>query len=530
MKKRQILTGVIALLMSAALCACGGGKTTESTTAGAQVTETTVQEASAKENSNTLSEETPVPGGSVVFGMTQDLASLDPHSSIDAGTRDVVFNLYEGLVKATSDGNLVPAVASDVTISNDAKTYTFTLREGITFHDGTLVTVEDVKYSIDRYAEVQGESSAFSIVSDVEIKDEKTVAVNLKESYSEFLPMITVAIIPRSNEDPVGNPIGTGPFKYVSYTPGQKLVLEKYDGYWQEGVPSLDEVEFKIIADANTAFMELQAGTIDIMKNLSSAQVQTLDTSKFNIVEGNMNLVHAMFLNHEYEPLSNVKVRQALCYAIDRNSINNFLFSGKSKIIGTHMIPNMGKYFEEQAESVYSYDPAKAKELLAEAGYPDGFDLQINVSSAHPLHVNTCQIIVEQLKQVGINATINQVEWSTWLQETYREGKFQATVVGFDGTLAPSDFLMKYRTDDVKNFMNYSNVEYDKAFTEAYETIDDAKKVEFYKQAQMILAEDAAAVFIEDPANLVAVSKKFAGYEFYPTAAEDMSILYQVEQ
>lgn len=529
MKKKQILTGVMALLMSVALCACGGDKTTESTAAEAQA-ETTVQEAEATENSNTLSEGTPVPGGSVVFGMTQDLASLDPHAKTDAGTRDVVFNLYEGLVKPTSNGDLVPAVASDVTISDDAKTYTFTLRDGITFHDGTLVTVEDVKYSIDRYAEIQGESSAFSIVSDVEIVDDKTVAVNLDEGYSEFLPMMTVAIIPESNDDPAGNPIGTGPFKFVSYAPGQRLVLEKYEEYWQEGVPSLDKVEFKFIADSNTAFMELQAGTIDIMKELSSAQAQTLEGSDFNIVEGNMNLVHAMFLNCEYEPLSNVKVRQAICYAVDRDAINNFIFGGKSKIIGSHMIPNMGKYYEPKAENVYAYDPAKAKELLAEAGYPDGFDLQINVASSYTLHVNTCQIIVEQLKQAGINATINQVEWSTWLEETYRQGKFQATVVGFDGTLAPSDFLLKYRTGDVKNFMNYSNAEYDKVFTEAYETIDDAKKVELYKQAQMILAEDAAAVYIEDPANLVAVNKKFAGYEFYPTAAEDMSLLYQVEQ
>ena len=529
MKKRQILTGVMALLVSAALCACGGGKTTESTVAEGQAAETTASELSAEESSNILSEGTPVPGGSVVFGMTQDLASLDPHIDTDAGTRDVVFNLYEGLVKPTSDGDIVPAVASEVQISDDAKVYTFTLREGITFHDGTPVTVEDVKYSIDRYAEIQGESSAFSIVSDVEIKDEKTIVVNLKESYSEFLPMMTVAIVPQANEDLIGNPIGTGPFKFVSYTPGQKIVMEKYEGYWKEGVPSLDKAEFKFIADVDTAFVELQAGTIDIMKYLTAAQVQTLGDS-YNIVEGNMNLVHGMFLNSAYEPLGNTKVRQAICYAVDRDAINNFIFGGKSKIIGSHFIPTLGKYYEPQAETVYTYDPVKAKELLAEAGYPDGFDLEITVPSSYSQHVDTSQIIAEQLNQVGINTTINQVEWSTWLEETYRGGNFQATVIGFDGTLAPSDLIMKYRTGDSKNFMHYSNEEFDKVFTEAYETIDDAKKVELYKQAQMILAEDAASVFIEDPANLVAVNKKFGGYTFYPTAAEDMSLLYQVEQ
>ena len=442
----------------------------------------------------------------------------------------MVFNLYEGLVKPTSDGGFIPAVASDYIISDDAKTYTFTLRDGITFHDGTPVTIEDVKYSIDRYAEIQGESSAFSsLVDSVEVQDDKTLVVNLKESYSEFLPMMTIAIIPQSNEDPAGNPIGTGPFKYVSYTPGQNLELEKYDGYWQEGVPSLDSVEFKFIADVDTAFVELQAGTIDILKYLTSAQAETLGDD-YNIVQGSMNLVHAMYLNSAYEPLSKTEVRQALCYAVDRDAINNFIFGGKSHIIGSHMIPAMSKYYEPEAETVYSYDPEKAKELLADAGYADGFDLEITVPSSYSQHVDSAQIIADELSQVGINVTLNQVEWSTWLQDVYKGGNFQATVIGFDGTLAPSDWLKKYVTDDAKNFMHYSNTEYDDVFNTAYTTVDDDVKVENYKKAQMILAEDAAAVYIEDPANLVAVSKKFGGYTFYPTAAEDMSLLYQVEQ
>ena len=523
MKKKQLLSGVMALLLSASLCACGGSKTAEGTSEAAG-------ESSEAETSNTLSEGTPVPGGSVVYGMTQDLASLDPHVDTDAGTRDVVFNLYEGLVKPTSDGGFIPAVASDYIISDDAKTYTFTLRDGITFHDGTPVTIEDVKYSIDRYAEIQGESSAFSsLVDSVEVQDDKTLVVNLKESYSEFLPMMTIAIIPQSNEDPAGNPIGTGPFKYVSYTPGQNLELEKYDGYWQEGVPSLDSVEFKFIADVDTAFVELQAGTIDILKYLTSAQAETLGDD-YNIVQGSMNLVHAMYLNSAYEPLSKTEVRQALCYAVDRDAINNFIFGGKSHIIGSHMIPAMSKYYEPEAETVYSYDPEKAKELLADAGYADGFDLEITVPSSYSQHVDSAQIIADELSQVGINVTLNQVEWSTWLQDVYKGGNFQATVIGFDGTLAPSDRLKQYVTDDAKNFMHYSNTEYDDVFNTAYTTVDDDVKVENYKKAQMILAEDAAAVYIEDPANLVAVSKKFGGYTFYPTAAEDMSLLYQVEQ
>ncbi len=527
MKKKHLLSGVMALLVSVALCACGGDKNAEGTSAGSQAAQS--QDTTAEESSNTLSEGTPVPGGSVVFGMTQDLASLDPHIDTDAGTRDVVFNLYEGLVKPASDGSFMPAVASDYTVSDDAKVYTFTLRDGITFHDGTPVTIEDVKYSIDRYAEIQGESSAFSIVSETVIVDDRTLEVHLNESYTELLPMMTVAIIPASNEDPAGNPIGTGPFRYVSYTPGQNIVLEKYDGYWQEGVPSLDRVEFKFIADVDTAFVELQAGTIDIMKYLTAAQAETLGDS-YNIYEGSMNLVHAMYLNSSYEPLSKTGVRQALCYGVDRNAINNFLFGGKSHLIGSHMIPAMSVYYEPEAENVYTYDPEKAKELLAEAGYPDGFDLTITVPSSYSQHVDTAQIIADELSQIGVRVTINQVEWSTWLSDVYQGGDFQATVIGFDGTLAPSDWLLKYKTGHAKNFMHYSNTSYDEVFDKAYAAVNQEEKAEYYKEAQMILAEDAAAVYIEDPVNLVAVSKKFGGYTFYPTAAEDMSLLYQVEQ
>ena len=513
MKTKKFLAVTLAVVMSVALCACGGDKNGNN----------------PGEGDNTLSEATPIPGGSIVFGMTQDLVSLDPHVNTDAGTRDVVFNLYEGLVKPASNGDIVPAVASDVEILDDAKKYTFTLRDGITFHDGSAVTVEDVKYSIERYAEIQGESSAFSgLVDEIIIEDEKTVVVTLNESYSEFLAMMTLAIIPAANEDVTGNPIGTGPFKYVSYEAGQKIVMEKYEGYWKADEVSLDQVTFKFIADVDTAYIELQGGSIDVMKYLTAAQADALG-DEFTIYEGSMNMVQGMFLNSDYEPLNNIKVRQAICYAVDRQAANQFLFGGKSHLIGSHLPPSLSKYYAEEAESVYTYDPQKAKELLKEAGYGDGFDLVITVASSYSQHVDTAQIFVEQLRAVGINATIEQVEWSAWLEDVYKGGDFQATVIAFDGTLAPGEMLMRYVSDSSKNFMHYNNPAYDEAYYNAYNAIDDETKIQYYKEAQMILAEDAASVYIQDPANLVAVSKDFAGYTFYPVSAEDLSLMYQVE-
>ena len=524
MKKRHLLSGVMALLVSVALSACGGDKNAGGTSAGE-----TKQEASAEETSNTLSEGTPVPGGSVVFGMTQDLASLDPHPETDAGTRDVVFNLYEGLVKPASDGSLVPAVASDYTISDDAKTFTFTLRDGITFHDGSPVTVEDVKYSIERYAEIQGESSAFSIMESVEIVDEKTVKVNLTEGNSEFLANLTLAILPQSNEANFETqPIGTGPFKFVSFTPGQSLVVEAYEGYWNPELPYLDKVTFKIVADTDTAVTELQAGTLDVWQYLTDDQVATL-TSGFNILQGNVNYVQALFLNNEFEPFQDVRVRQAMNYAVDKDQINEMLFGGKSHIIGTNMIPAFSKYYNEETETVYTRDVEKAKELLAEAGYPDGFDLVIRVPDNYKPHESTAEIIVESLKEVGINATIQLDEFSSWVEEVYTGRDFQATIVAVDGTLSPGSWLEKNPSDAPKNFTNYSNAEFDVTYKAALATVDDEEKVELYKKCQMILAEDAASVYIQDAANLVAVNEKLDGYVFYPCAAQDMSGVHFVE-
>lgn len=520
MKKRLgFLLSATVILVSAALVGCQGGKSTESRQTGNTSSESQTDLGEALK---------PTEGGTVVIGMTQDIVSLDPHVETDAGTRSVVFNLYEGLVKPTVSGELSAAVASDYKISDDAKTYTFTLRDGVTFHDGSAVTAEDVKYSIERFAENSGESSAFSNLDEVVIADEKTVEVKLKEGYSEFLPDLAEAvIIPKSVEDINKTPVGTGPYKFVSYTPGQNIKLEKYDGYWGEQ-GHLDSAEFKIIADVDTAFMELQAGTIDVLNYLTADKVAALGDD-FNIVEGNMHLVHAMFLNNDFETFKDVKVRQALCYAVDRQAINDFLFGGKSKLIGSHMIPALSKYYESGAEDVYTYDPEKAKQLLAEAGYADGFDLEITVPSSYSQHVDSAQIIAEQLKAVGINANLKLVEWSTWLDEIYNGRKYEATVIGFDGTLAPNDWLKKYRSDASNNIANFKNDEYDKTLDEALKTVDEEEKVTLYKKLQMILAENAASVYIEDPADFVAVNKRIGGYEFYPIAAIDVAKMYTVQ-
>lgn len=171
----------------------------------------------------------------ITIGIPQDVDSLDPHKAVAAGTKEVLFNVFEGLVKPDSEGNLNDAVADSHTISEDGKVYTFTLRDGVKFHDGTTVTAEDVKYSIDRCADTSNGDplvSAFLAIDSVNILDEKTVEIVLKDGNTDFLPYLTAAILPAANEDPESNPIGTGPYKYVSRSPQENVILEKFDEYW----------------------------------------------------------------------------------------------------------------------------------------------------------------------------------------------------------------------------------------------------------------------------------------------------------
>ncbi|MBR0085229.1 MAG: ABC transporter substrate-binding protein [Lachnospiraceae bacterium] len=512
--KRSFLCMVLAmvLLFSIALAGCSQGDKNET-------------QGASESNS---SQNEPTTGGSVTVGMTQDLVSLDPHQVTDAGTKSVVFNIFEGLVKITPEGDLMPAVAENYVIGDNADVITFTLRSGIKFQNGEDVTVEDIKYSLDRYAEVHG-GSAFSYYKETVIKDDKTVEVHLTEPNSEFIYDLTVEIIPAGIEDIASNPVGTGPFKVVKYTPGKDLQLAKNEYYWQEGLPYLDAVTFKFIANVETAFNELQAHTINVLNYLTVDQVEILDKDEFTIVEGSMNLVHALYLNNEYEPFKDVRVRQAICYAINREQINDFLFAGASKYIGACMVPSIDKYFNEAAANVYSYDPEKAKDLLKQAGYEKGLEVVIQVPSSYTQHVQTAELIREDLIAVGIDCKIKQIEWNSWLSDVYQGRKYHATVIGVDGSLAPNSWFSRYQSEAGNNFVNYKSEKFDEVYAKASTTIDDAEKVELYKQLQDIMAEEAASAYIEDPADFVAIDSNLEGYIFYPMSAYDMEYLHFIK-
>lgn len=507
--KRLSLACVVVMVLSAALTGCSGGKKGENPSD--SVSETTG---------------TAVTGGEIVVGIQQDIDSLDPHLAVAAGTDEILFNIFEGLVVPDENGNVIPAVAKEYTISDDGLTYTFKLRDGIKFSDGTLVTAEDVKYSIERCAGLLDGTplvKALSIVSSVEIVDGSTINIVLSEANSEIIYYLTADIIPASSSE-TGEIIGTGPFKLDSYVPQEGIILSRNEYYWQEGLPYLDKVTFKIVASAESAMMELQAGSIDIYPYLTDDQANEL-SSTFDIKSNGSNVVQGLYLNNAAAPFDDVRVRQALSYAIDRDAINEFIFGGRGTVIGTSMVPGYDCY----VDTGYEHDVKKAKELLTEAGYPDGFTMEITVPSNYQMHVDTAQVIVEQLKEAGITATIKKVDWSTWLEDVYKGRNFETTVCGIAGSLTPSYLLVRYQSTAKNNFVGYTNENFDTLYKKISTSLDSEEITEGYRQLQTMLHEDAASVYTVVPPVLIAMNKKIAGYRFYPIYVQDMKYVYWTE-
>lgn len=534
----KVLFAGMLLTLTVALGGCSGDKAAGDST---QIADTSAANSSEVESAtntetNASSEETKdtEEGGShITIGIPQDLDSLVPSLSQGAGTQEILYNIYEGLYKPDSEGNLVPAVASDYTMSEDGLVYTFTLRDGIKFHNGNPVTVEDVKYSIETCAGLNGGEpviSAFSNIESVEAPDDGTVVITLKESSSPFMAILSTveaAIVPADADDLQTNPVGTGPYRFVSRSLQENVVLERFDDYWGEPA-HIKDITLKVLADSDSIVMNLEGGAVDLVARVSTQQAAELGDD-FEVLEGTMNLVQAMYLNNAAAPFDNEKVRQALCYAVNKQEILDFVSEGKGTPVGSSMFPAFGKYYVEELNDLYTTDLEKAKALLAEAGYPDGFSFTMKVPSNYQQHVDTAQVVAEQLKQINVTANIELIEWETWLNDVYQGRDFEATLVGVDAsTLTAGAMLSRFRSDAHNNFVNFSNEEYDAAYREALAAeavMDDEAATAAYKKCETILAETAANVYIQDMCELVAVRKGYTGYTFYPLYIQDFSKL-----
>ena len=518
--KKKILAVCLAITMLAVPFS-GCGKKTETATSASNSASTSEKTESSSAPAASSSDE-------VNIGIAQDFDTLDPHHMTAAGTKEVLFNVFEGLVKPTAEGEIVPAVASEVEKSEDGLTYTFKLRDGVSFHNGDPVEMEDVVYSIERRKNGEDAAAlleALAIISDMKA-DGNTLTITLSEPSNEFLAFLMNAyIIPADYDKQETAPVGTGPYKFVSRSVQDALVLERFDDYW--GTPgAIKTVNFKVLESGESLILGLQSGALDLVAHLSSDQTIQLSTDDFAIEEGSMNLVQALYLNNAEKPFDDVRVRQALCYAVDKQAVLDLAFDGYGIPLGTSMFPSFSKYYDESLTDYYTQDIAKAKELLAEAGYPDGFEMKITVPSNYVPHVNTATVLVELLGEIGVKAEVDPVDWSTWLEKVYNNREFQSTVTGLTSdNMTARKLLERFGSQVGNNFVNYNNAEYDEILAKALACTDDEEQTALYKQLEKNLTENAANVYLQDMADLVAVRKGLNGLTFYPIYVLDVSAL-----
>lgn len=479
-------------------------------------------------SNNTGEEKANVPKNDINIRIQNDPDFLDPHQAEASITFQMILNMFDGLLAGDTDGSLKPAIATDYTISDDGLTYTFAIRDDVKFHNGEALTVDDIVYTFERLMGANGKdplSSDFAIIDSLDSPDDHTFVIHLKEPNSAFITYLTAldsAIIPKSNDGKHNeNPIGTGPFQFKSYRPGANLVLEKNNDYWKKGLPYLDNITFMFQPDDQSALLSLQAGDLDLM-NIPSHRIPEVEDD-FSITYEQANSILLLGYNQEKEPFNDVRVRQAINYAINRDEMIEAAFSGYAEKLGTNMSPAAGVYYRKGLEDIYNRDVKKAKQLLQEAGYPDGFQATITISSHHQMYANISQVAVENLKDIGIDLQIEVVEWGVWLEHVYQGSDFEMTVIDFTGSLSPYETMKRYISDASNNFFHFNNDEFDQLMKDVLLEKTEHQQIEMYNKAQEILNKEAAAAYIADYQFIWAMDPRIKGYKHYPFFFHDMS-------
>jgi len=460
------------------------------------------------------------------FGFTTEPATLDPlNPASTADGRSILFNVFEGLVKPNTDGTLMPCIAESWTIEQEGLIYNFTLRDNIFFHDGSQLAPSDVKFSLDTAAAAG--FSGLDNIQEVRIQKENEISVILKLKDPDFLPFLTIGMVKALNTDREKNVIGTGPFSVESYTPQRNLVLLKFDNYWQDNLPHLDKVTIAFFANFDSLMVALRGGSID-GAFITGAMAAQLDSGQFDLFHNTSAAVQLMALNNGAAPFNDMRVRLAINYGIDVQGIIDAAFFGLGVPSGSPIIPGLSVYYEDQS---YYYNPELARALLAQAGYnnENKLSLEITVPSNYTMHVDTAQVIVSQLEKIGVNAEIRLVDWSTWRADVYLARNYQATVISLDSpTVSARSFLARYNSNSSSNFINFKNAEYDRVYGAVLTETDSAQRISLYKQAQRIIAENAASVYIQDIYYYIVFrSGTFTGVKNYPLYVFDFAEIYR---
>lgn len=446
-----------------------------------------------------------------------DPQGLDPQRTAAVATFNITGNIFEGLLAVTPDWEITPRLAESYTISPDGMEITFKLKKGVKFHNGREMTAQDVKYSFER---LKGEDSPkagdYKNISKIEVVDDSTVkftTASLDVELAKAFCYPWAVIVPaEADANLKTNPVGTGAYKFVEWIPQQQVMLTRFDEYHGEKA-KIKDIGLVLIPDATSQLAALQVGDVHITE-VTGNQIKLLkEDPKFQVYTEAMNATQLLALNMENKALSDIRVRQAIAKAINKDDIINTVVWGYGDKVGSHLPVNYPDYVD--TNNVMAYDPDGAKKLLADAGYSQGLTLKLTLPKSYQIHVDTGQIIADQLSKVGITADIEIIEWGQWLSDVYTAKKYDMTVVALSGRLDSRYFLKRYRSDS-KDFVSLISGEVDQLLDESGKETDPAKRKEIFKQIQLILAERLPAAYIQTPHKLFGMAGNVEGFRIYP--------------
>ncbi len=435
-------------------------------------------------------------GPSVVIGMPLEPPNLDPTAGAAAATDEVVYaNVFEGLTRIRRDGTVGPALATDWAVSADGLSWTFTLRPGVRFHDGTPFDADIVKFSLDRALAPDSANAAraqIAAISGVEVLDPLAVRIALSRPMAD-LPLLLgwgdlVMVAPGTAATNATNPVGTGPFRFAEWRKGDSVRLVRNPDYW--GRPArVGQVVFRLVADAAAANAALLAGDVQAFPNFPAPE--TLPAierdARFKVVVGSTEGETILAINNGKPPFDDVRVRRALAHAIDRRALIDGAMSGYGTPIGSHFPPHHPAYLDLTGR--YPHDPAEARRLLAEAGYPDGFATTLKLPPVGYARRGG-EVVAAQLAAVGIRAEIRNIEWAQWLDQVYKNRDYDLTIVSHTEPLdydiyARPGYYFAYESQDFRDLIERLS-----------RTPEEPGRTALLHDIQRTIAEDAVNVFL----------------------------------
>ncbi|MFC0004491.1 ABC transporter substrate-binding protein [Micromonospora siamensis] len=456
-------------------------------------------------------------GGVLTAAIGGEPDQLDPHRTSAYYSFEVLENVYDTLVEPDENLRMQPSLATKWTTSADQLTWTFTLREGVRFSDGSPLTAEDVKYSYDRIVgEKLNAAYKFATVKSVAAPDPTTVVVTLSAPTPNLLANLGgfkgVAIVERSNVESGAiktKPVGSGPFAVASYTSGDSIKLVRNDNYWNTK-PKLSGVTFTFVKDPTVALQNLRGGEAQWTDNLPPQQVPALaDGGEITVQRKPSADYWYLALNQARKPYGDVNVRRAVAFALDPAAITKAAKFGLATVNQT-AIPKGSSWYYEYAP--YRHDPEQAKRLLGAAGV-SGLTMDLMVTSEYPETVSAAQVIAAQLKQVGITVKIRTLDFAQWLDEQGK-GTFDAFMLGWLGNIDPDEFYYaQHHSGGTFNFQKYRNPAVDKLLDDARTQTDQGARKQAYDQAAKQIVDDASYIYLYNPDVVQGWSKKVTGYQ-----------------